>query len=129
MRGREGNCGCLQKPYVALGPTNPCVDGVSQFRFTITSRDLEVQVLPSWFHSVNMDSSISFRNLHAMNCPTTYFSNTMSNYFDCFSHRSKKLSRGSHSDVGKRVVFVVACNLVSGFNQLGLCGCNAAMFL
>jgi hypothetical protein len=83
----------MWKSYVALVPTNPSVEGMLYFLFSIASRDLEVEVFPSFHHSVNHESSITFRKRCAMNCPALnrYFSNTMSHYFDLFPLLIKKL--------------------------------------
>ena len=53
-----------------LVPTDPCAHGMSEFLFFVASRDLEVEAFPSWLDSIDHDPSISFRNWHAMNCPT-----------------------------------------------------------
>ena len=62
------------------------MEGLSQFLFSITSRDLEVEVFPSFLDTVNHDSSISFWNRHAMDCPALNrdFSNPVSDYFQFF---------------------------------------------
>ena len=68
--------------------------GVSEFLFSIASRDLEVKVFPSWLDSINHDPSTSFWNRHAMNCPTLdrYFSNTVHDQFDLFPLLIQKLA-------------------------------------
>ena len=97
----------MLKSYVALVPTYPSVEGLSQFLFSISSRDLEVEVFPSFLNSVNHDPSISFKNLHAMNCPALdrYFSNTVRDQFDLFPLLIKKLTEGHHGDVVHGVMF------------------------
>ena len=58
--------------------------GVSEFLFSIASKDLEVEVFPSWLDSIDHDPSISFRNRPPMNCPTLdrHFSNAVRDQFD-----------------------------------------------
>jgi hypothetical protein len=107
------------------------VDGLLEFLFSIASGDLEVEVFPSWFDSINHDPSISFRNRHAMYCPTLdmYFSNTMRNQFDVFPLLIQKLAGGPHDDVIHRVMFLLVRNhggLTSGWV---LCGSDAATAL
>jgi hypothetical protein len=85
--------------------------------------DLEIHVLPFRFHSTNLDSSISSRNVHAIICPPRYFGNTMSYYLYYFSKRSKKLTRGSRSDVIHEVLFIVLYGIIY---RMVLYGCNAA---
>ena len=48
--------------------------------------DLQVEVFPSILDTVNHDSSISFWDRHAMDCPALYgdFSNPVSDYFQFF---------------------------------------------
>jgi len=63
------------------------VHGMSEFLFSIASKDLEVEVFPSWLDSIDRDPSISFRNRPAMKCPTLdrHFSNAVRDQFDLFS--------------------------------------------
>ena len=81
--------------------------GVSEFLFSVTSRDLEVEVFPSWLDSINHDPSISFRNRPAMNCPTLdrHFSNAVRDQFDLFPLLIQKLAGCPHADVIRRVMF------------------------
>ena len=60
--------------------------GVSEFLFSVAYRDLEVEVFPSFLDTVNHDSSISFWDRHAMDCPALNgnFSIPVSNYFQFF---------------------------------------------
>src|SRR6185437_5504312 len=63
----------------------------------MASRDLEVEVFPSFLDTVNHDSSISFWNRHAMDCPALNrdFSNPVSDYFQFFSLVEIEAHRGS----------------------------------
>ena len=81
--------------------------GVSEFLFSVTSRDLEVEVFPSWLDSIDHDPSISFRNRPAMNCPTLdmHFSNAVRDQFDLFPLLIQKLAGCPHADVIHRVMF------------------------
>ena len=81
--------------------------GVSEFLFSIASRDLEVEVFPSWLDSIDHDPSISFRNRPAMNCPTLdrHFSNVVRDQFDLFPLLIQKLVGCPHGDIIHRVMF------------------------
>ena len=81
--------------------------GVSEFLFSIASKDLEVEVFPSWLNSIDHDLSISFWNRPAMNCPTLdrHFSNAVRDQFDLFPLLIQKLTGCPHADVIHRVMF------------------------
>ena len=83
------------------------MDDLSEFFFSITSRDLEVEVFPSWRDSIGHDPSISVRNRHAMNCPTLdrHFSNVVRDQFDLFPLLIQKLAGCPNGDVIHRVMF------------------------
>ena len=67
--------------------------GMSEFLFSVASRDLEVEVFPSW--------------LTLMNCPTLdrHFSNAVCDQFDLFHLQIRKLTECPHGDVIHRVMF------------------------
>ena len=81
--------------------------GVSEFLFSIASRDLEVEIFPSWLDSIDHDPIISFRNRPAMNCPTLdkHFSNAVRDQFYIFPLLIQKLAGCPHGDVNHRVMF------------------------
>ena len=81
--------------------------GVSEFLFSVASRDLKVEVFPSWLDSIDLDPSISFRNLPAMNCRTLdmHFSNAVRDQFDLIPLLIQKLAGCPHGDVIHRVMF------------------------
>ena len=105
--------------------------GVSKFLFSVTSRDLEVEVFPSWLDSIDHDPSISFRNRPAMNCPTLdrHFSNAVRDEFDLFPLLIQKLAGGPHGDVIHRVMFWLVRNHCGLTSDWVLRGSDAATAL
>ena len=104
---------------------------MSKFLFSITSRDLQVEIFPSSLDSVNHDPSISFGNLHVMNCPALdgYFSNTVCDQFNLFSLLIKMLAGGPHGDVIHRVMMWLVRNHFGWTSGWLLRGSNAATAL
>jgi hypothetical protein len=86
--------------------------------------DLEIHVLPFRFHSTNLDSSISSRNVHAIICPPRYFGNVVSYYLYYFLN-------GVRSSQGVLAVMSSTryCSLFSMESSTGWCSMDATLLL